>query len=218
MTEPKQSFTEEVQMEAEERYKPFYNQSSYDENALRRSTFIEGANVALSILSRKSEGREFYVYSGKYENEQFARSRPLKPGWEPDGFEELHVIENSALVAERAKLAELQEKLYECEICNQKLSAAAEGNGAYVVKPKFVEQLESEIEALKDFELSNKQLVSENGMLNDELTTLRAQLAKLKEQRNKLFNTAYDGCANSDKEEWLEELDLELQKKGQGDE
>lgn len=77
----------------------------------------------------------------------------------------------------------LKDKLFDCEICNQKLISAAEGNGAYVVKPKFIEKLEAELaEAKEEMGRIKKQLdeaIFNNSILCDHLLEA-AKMLKVK--------------------------------------
>ena len=112
MTEPKQSFTEEMQKE---------RNLELGDHAL---AFDRGVAAALSTLS-KVEGREFYIEPANYAPDEIDHA--------PDGFDaivhktkfhpNIHVIEYSALVAERARRELEVQELFLTKSCLSQLES-----------------------------------------------------------------------------------------------
>jgi uncharacterized small protein (DUF1192 family) len=172
--------------------------SSFGQTAKEcQKAVIYGFNKALKILSEK-EGRELF----------------LKPRFDGDNFSGYDVVSGSVTMDEPDEIyhvteaAPLRARVRVLEDENQRLKAECD-------------DLDSQA---KSFHYAHGQVVKMNEKLQSEKATLRAQLETCKDQRDdeledNCWSEIIDGReVGRPFEQAKAKLDLELQKKGQGDE
>ena len=200
MTEPKQSFTEEMQKE---------RNLELGDHAL---AFDRGVAAALSTLS-KVGGREFYIEPANYAPDEIDHA--------PDGFDaivhktkfhpNIHVIEYSALVAERAR-TELQRNKRELDLKTYlKRNLDLESENA-ALKVEITDLKQAFKHGRKAFNKANNDCVD----LMEELATTKRKLEKAIKQRNieagHIFHEMYTEVkANNETMEYITKLDRELE-------